>query len=186
MSGPDRLPPLDDDALTPEQEAAKNAILAGARGVFQGPFIPLLRNPGLLARVEQLGAYLRYESQLPARVREFVILIIARRYTQQVEWAIHQPIALREGVSPLTVAAIAEGRRPELMPDDEAAAWDFSVELEAYKTVSDTTYARAIRLFGEAGMLDLVAIAGYYGLLGMVMNTARTAAPEGPRLPALF
>jgi 4-carboxymuconolactone decarboxylase len=181
----DRLPPLPDAELTPEQAAARQKLLAGARGVFQGPFIPLLRNPALLGRVEQLGAYLRYESTLPGRIREFAILAVARAYSQQVEWAIHQPLALQEGVRPLVVAAIAEGRRPELMPEDEAVTWDFLAELEAHRSVSDSTYARALRQFGEAGMLDLVAIAGYYGLLGLVMNTARTAAPDGARLPLL-
>ncbi|HTJ89806.1 MAG TPA: carboxymuconolactone decarboxylase family protein [Acidocella sp.] len=181
----DRLPPIADADLTPEQVAARQALLAGARGVFQGPFIPLLRNPALLSRVEKLGAYLRYESRLPGRIREFAILVVARAYSQQVEWAIHQPLALQEGVRALVVAAIAEGRRPELMPEDEAVTWDFLAELEAHRSVSDATYARAVRQFGEAGMLDLVAIAGYYGLLGLVMNTARTAAPEGPRLPTL-
>jgi 4-carboxymuconolactone decarboxylase len=181
----DRLPPIADADLAPEQAAARQALLAGARGVLQGPFIPLLRNPALLGRVEKLGAYLRYESRLPGRIREFAILVVARAYSQQVEWAIHQPLALQEGVRPLVVAAIAEGRRPELMPEDEAATWEFLAELELHRSVSDATYARAVRQFGEAGMLDLVAIAGYYGLLGLVMNTARTQAPEGPRLPSL-
>jgi 4-carboxymuconolactone decarboxylase len=174
----DRLPPIDDGALDAAQAAAKAALLAGARGVFQGPFIPLLRNPALLRKVEPLGAYLRYESGLAGRIREFAILLVAREYSQQVEWAIHQPIALAEGVNPLTVAAIAEARRPELMPEDEETAWDFLTELSRNKAVSDASYGRAVRLFGEAGMLDLVAIAGYYGLLGLIMNTARTKAPE--------
>ena len=139
----DRLPPLPDAELTPEQAAARQKLLAGARGVFQGPFIPLLRNPALLGRVEKLGAYLRYESTLPGRIREFAILAVARAYSQQVEWAIHQPLALQEGVRPLVVAAIAEGRRPELMPEDEAVTWDFLAELEAHRSVSDATYARA-------------------------------------------
>jgi 4-carboxymuconolactone decarboxylase len=182
----DRLPPIPDAELTPAQAAAKAALLGGARGVFQGPFIPLLRNPELLGRVEKLGAYLRYESRLPGRIREFAILAVARAYSQQVEWAIHQPLALQEGVRPLVVAAIAEGRRPELMPEDEAVTWEFLAELEAHRSVSDATYARAVRQFGEAGMLDLVAIAGYYGLLALVLNTARTPPSDGaPRLPAL-
>jgi 4-carboxymuconolactone decarboxylase len=182
----ERLPPIQDAELTPDQALAKAALLGGARGVFQGPFVPLLRNPALLSRVEKLGAYLRYESPLAGRIREFAILAVARAYSQQVEWAIHQPLALQEGVRPLVVAAIAEGRRPELMPEDEAVTWDFLVELQAHRSVSDATYARAVRQFGEAGMLDLVAIAGYYGLLGLVMNVARTPAPNtAPRLPPL-
>ena len=84
-TGPDRLPPIPDAELTPAQAEAKAAVLGGARGVFQGPFIPLLRSPELMRRLEKVGAYLRYESPLPGRIREFIILIIARRYSQQVE-----------------------------------------------------------------------------------------------------
>jgi 4-carboxymuconolactone decarboxylase len=181
----DRMPPLADAALSPAQAAVQAAVRAGPRGKLEGPFIPLLRNPGLMAVLEQVGAYLRYESGLPARLREFAILHTARAWNQQTEWAIHQPLAAAAGVAPLTIAALAEARRPELMPEDEAAAHAFLTELAQNRCVSDTTYAQALRLFGEAGLLDLVGIAGYYALLGMVMNTARTPPPAGDGLPAL-
>jgi 4-carboxymuconolactone decarboxylase len=187
-TGADRLPPIPDAQLTPAQALAKADVLSGARGVFQGPFIPLLRSPELLRRVEKLGEYLRYESPLPGRIREFVILIIARHYDQQVEWAIHQPIALREGVAAETIAAIAQARRPEPMREDEAAAWAFLAELLDGHNVCDANYARAVAQFGETGTIDVIALAGYYGLLGLVMNTARTPAPQSdlPGLPPLL
>jgi 4-carboxymuconolactone decarboxylase len=184
----DRMPPLDDAALSEEQAAAKAVVLTGPRGKIEGPFIPLLRSPGLMGNLQKVGAYLRYESALPARIREFAILYTARTYAQQTEWAIHQPLAAAAGVAPLTIAALAEARRPEMMPDDEAATHDFLTELAQNRCVSDTTYAHVLRLFGEAGLLDLVAVAGYYALLGIIMNTARTPPPAGdvPRLPGLL
>ncbi|HQT46355.1 MAG: hypothetical protein B7X08_01585 [Acidocella sp. 20-63-7] len=175
----DRLPPIPDAELTPIQAQAKAGVLQGARGVFEGPFIPLLRSPALMQRLEKVGAYLRYESSLSGHIREFAILFTARRYRQQVEWAIHHPIALREGVTPAVITALAEGRRPDPLRDDEAAAYAFLTELETNRSVSDATYAQAVRHFNEAGVIDLIAIAGYYGLLAMVMNTARTPAPAG-------
>ena len=183
----DRLPPLADTALTPAQADAKAGILAGARGVFQGPFIPLLRSPALMQRLEKVGAYLRYESPLSGKIREFAILMVARRFTQQVEWAIHHPIALREGVTAETIAALAEARRPNPMQPDEAAAYEFLSELHHNQSVSDPTYRAAVTHFGEPGTIDLIAIAGYYATLALVMNTARTPAPAGtaPPLPAL-
>jgi 4-carboxymuconolactone decarboxylase len=183
----DRMPPLDEAALSAEQAAARDAVLTGPRGVIEGPFIALLRSPGLMGRLEKVGAYLRYESALPARIREFAILHTARAYGQQTEWAIHQPLAAAAGVAPLTIAALAEARRPEMMNEEEEAAFEVLNELAHNRCVSDTSYALAVRLFGEAGLLDLVAVAGYYALLGMIMNTARTPPPAGdvPRLPTL-
>ncbi|MDE8347318.1 MAG: carboxymuconolactone decarboxylase family protein [Acidocella sp.] len=179
----ERLPPIDDALMTPAQAEAKAAVLGGARGVFQGPFVPLLRSPGLMKRLETVGAYLRFESGLPGRIREFAILMVARAFDQQVEWAIHYPIAQREGVSAATLAAIAEGRRPDDMAADEASAYAFLTELRTHQAVSDVGYERALGCFGEAGVIDLVAIAGYYGLLAMVMNVARTPAPPGDAPP---
>jgi 4-carboxymuconolactone decarboxylase len=178
----DRLPPIPDAALTPAQSAAKTAILEGPRGKFEGPFIPLLRSPGLIPHVEKLGAYLRYESSLPGRIREFAILFTARLFAQNTEWAIHAPLAVAEGVAPLTVAALAESRRPDSMSPEEAVAHDFLSELAHNRAVSDASYANALRAFGEAALLDLVAVAGYYAMLGMILNTARTPPPEGARL----
>jgi len=181
----DRLPPLPDAALTPAQAAAKDSVINGARGIFQGPFIPLLRSPALMGRIDKLGEYLRYDSALPARLREFAILIVARLFSQNVEWAIHQPIALRAGVAETAIAAIAQGRRPDDMTEHETALWEFLSELHMHRGVSDVTYDRAVTMFGEAGVIDLIGLAGYYAMIAMIMNVARTPAPEGPTLPPL-
>jgi len=179
----DRLPPLPDCELDDTQRDAKAAIINGPRGVFEGPFIPLLRSPDLMGRLEKVGEYLRYGSKLPARIREFAILIIARDYNQQTEWGIHQPIALKTGLAATTIEAIAEGRRPAELTQDEQAAWDFLLEVRLHRAVSDATYAGAKSQFGEAGIIDLTAIAGYYALLAQVLNVAQTPPPPGaPRL----
>jgi 4-carboxymuconolactone decarboxylase len=180
----DRLPPLPDCELDDAQREAKAAIINGPRGVFEGPFIPLLRSPELMGRLEKVGEYLRYGSKLTPRIRELAILIIAREYSQQTEWGIHHPIALKNSLPADTIEAIAEGRRPAALGQDEQAAWDFLLELRLHHGVSDSTYAGAKTHFGEAGIIDLTAIAGYYTLLAQVLNVARTPPPaDAPRLP---
>jgi len=180
----DRLPPLPDSELDQAQRDAKAAIINGPRGVFEGPFIPLLRSPDLMGRLEKVGEYLRFGSQLSPRIREFAILIIARDYSQQTEWGIHHPIALKTGLAPATIEAIAEGRRPAALAEDEQAAWDFLLELRLHHAVSGASYAAAKSHFGESGIIDLTAIAGYYTLLAQVLNVAQTPPPaDAPRLP---
>jgi len=174
----DRLPPMTDAQLTPAQRQAV-ADFKTARGVeISGPFYPLLRSPELMTRTRAMGDYLRYKSALPPRLSEFVILITAREWTQQYEWNAHYQIALKAGVSPEVANAIAEGRRPAAMSDEEAILYDFCQELHRNKNVSDATYARAVARFGEQAVVDTVGITGYYTLLAMVLNTART--PAGP------
>jgi 4-carboxymuconolactone decarboxylase len=181
----DRLPSIPPAALTPEQTKASAAFKA-SRGVeVFGPFTPLLRSPELMLRVQKVGEYCRYENSLGLRLSEFIILLVARRHDQPLEWAIHAPIAARAGVPQPVIDMIAEGRRPDGMSAQEALIHDALTELWAHDAWSDATHTAVVAAFGEQGMIDLVVTASYYALLANVMNVARTAAPEGPVLPRL-
>jgi 4-carboxymuconolactone decarboxylase len=173
----DRLGPIAPDAMTPAQRAAAQAIIDGPRGAVYGPFVPLLRSPELMEHAQRMGEYLRYRSAIGVRLSELAILVTARQWNQQVEWAIHAPIAAQVGIPASVIHAIAERRRPSDMLVDEAVVHDFCVELHERKSVSDRVYADALALFGEQGVVDLMGINGYYTFLAMVMNTARTAVP---------
>ena len=173
----DRLPPIPAEQWTPEQRERAEEIIRGPRGALVSPFVPLLRSPELMTHAQRMGEYLRYRSAVGLRLSELAILLVARHWSQQVEWAIHAPIAEREGISRETVQAIARGERPQSLRDDEAVVHDFCVELLRTQQVSDATWNAALQQFGEQGAVDLVALNGYYSLLAMVMNAARTAVP---------
>ena len=174
----DRLPPIPDAELTAEQREAVAAFREARGASVTGPFFPLLRSPELMTRTRAMGDYLRYKSALPPRLSEFVILMTAREWTQQYEWNAHYPIALKAGLKQELAHAVAEGRRPAAMQDDEAALYDLCQELHRNKSVSDATYARAVKIFGEKGVVDAIGITGYYSMLAMVLNTARTPAGD--------
>lgn len=182
-----RLPPIAADRLTPAQRDAIEAFKTARGAEVSGPFHPLLRSPELMIRTRAMGDYLRYKSALPPRLSEFVILLTAREWTQQYEWNAHYAIALKAGVTKDTAAAIAEGRRPPQMSEEESILYDFCSELHRNKSVSDATYARAVNQFGEQGVMDTIGITGYYSLLAMVLNTAQTpsGATTGPVLQPL-
>ena len=175
----DRLPPIPADTMTAEQKKAVADFKAARGAELSGPFYPLLRSPDMMTRARAMGDYLRYNSALPPRLSEFVILLTASQWAQQYEWAIHHPIALKEGVSPETATAIAEGRRPARMTEDEETLYDLCLELQRNHVVSDPTYARALARFGERGVVDTVGIVGYYTLLAMTLNTFQTPPPDG-------
>jgi len=178
------MPPIPADRLTEAQKEAIDAFKAARSADISGPFVPLLRSPEVMTRARAMGDYLRFKSTLPPRLSEFVILLTSRRWTQNYEWNAHEPLARRAGVKPEVIAAIAEGRRPPAMDGDEDALYTFVDELQRNQSVSDATYARAVARFGEAGVIDAVGITGYYTMLAMVMNTARTPLPAGAA-PAL-
>jgi 4-carboxymuconolactone decarboxylase len=173
-----RLPPIPPEKMT---EAQKKAVVEfeAARGALTGPWAVMLRSPDMINRARGLSDYLRFKSSLPPRLSELVILITAREWTSQYEWNAHQPLAMKGGLKPEIARAIAEGRRPETMAADEAALYDFCTELHRHRSVSDATYARALAAFGEQGIVDAIGLSGWYTLVAMVLNTARTPLPAG-------
>jgi 4-carboxymuconolactone decarboxylase len=175
----DRLPPLRLEQMNEAQRKAAEELIAGPRKGVKGPFIPLLRSPELLARMQKVGEYLRFQSALSTRINEFVTLVVAREWTQEFEWFMHLPLAAKAGTSADTLAALAQGRRPPAMTEDEAVAYDFTTELIAHHGVCDATYARARATFGEQGVIDLVGLIGYFTAISMVLNVAHTP-PEAP------
>jgi 4-carboxymuconolactone decarboxylase len=179
----ERLGPIPPEQMSDAQRAAAQAIIDGPRGALYGPFVPLLRSPELMEYAQRMGEYLRYRSAIGVRLSELVILVVAREWSQQVEWAIHAPIAAQAGIPPQLIDAIARRRRPDDMLVDEAVVHDFCIELQREKRVSDRVYNEALALFGEQGVVDLMGLNGYYTLLAMVMNAAQTAVPASVAAP---
>lgn len=180
----DRMPPIPASQQTEAQKKAVAEFTAVRKANVSGPFVPMLRSPEVMNRARAMGDYLRFNSVLPPRLSEFAILITARRWTQNYEWDAHSSLALQGGLSADVIKAIAEGRRPERMAQDEEILYTFCDELHRNQSISDPTYARASAQFGEQGVIDILGISGYYTLLAMVLNTARTPVPAG-HTPAL-
>jgi 4-carboxymuconolactone decarboxylase len=175
----DRMPPIPVDKLSQAQKKAAEAFEEGRGYAVRGPFVPLIRSPEVMLRAKAMGDYLRFRSSLGPRLNEMVILITAREWSQQYEWHAHASIALKEGLRADIVQAIADGRRPAGMAEDEEIAYDMATEILRLKRVSDTTYARAVAKFGEQGVIDLLGVVGYYNFLAIVLNATRTPLPDG-------
>jgi len=184
----ERLAMIPSDKLSDAQKKAIADMQGGAFGVG-GPFVALLREPKLAEQAVAMATYFRNESVLGPKLTELVILLAARDWTQQFEWTAHYSRALKAGLKQETVNAIAEGRRPPGMAEDEDIVYDFWSELNRNKSVSDATYDRALKKFGERGVVSITALNGYYAMLAMVLNVARTpilpANAQVPQLPSL-
>ena len=181
----DRMPPLNPREMNEEQKKAAAELAAGPRGGVRGPFIPLLRSPELMSRLQKVGEYLRYHNALDTKLNEFVMLIVSRHWTQQFEWAVHYPLALKAGLNREVADALAAGARPQGMKPDEEIAYDFCDELFRTHGVSDPTYRRAVAKLSERGVIDLLGLVGYFTTVSMVMNVAHTPPPEDQSVTAL-
>jgi 4-carboxymuconolactone decarboxylase len=173
-----RLPTIPPANYTPEQKQAAADFEAARKTPVFGPFEPLMHSPQVMSQARAMGDYLRYKSAIGTTLSELVILVTARVWTQDYEWYVHYPIALKAGIKPAIADAIADGRRPQGMSDDEEIVYDFSTELHQNRRVSDTTYARAEKRFGRQGVVDLTGINAYYALLAMQLNVAQYEPPK--------
>ena len=184
IPAPSRLPPISPDAYDQAQKDAAADFFATRKVGFSGPWHVFIRSPELLTHAQRMGEYLRYRCKLSGRISEFMILLVARDWTQDFEFGAHRKHALAAGLSDDIVAAIVEGRRPQGLDEELSLIWDFVTEVQRTRRVSDTTYGRALARFGEQGVIDLAGIIGYYSLLALTMNVARVAPPQGePYLP---
>jgi 4-carboxymuconolactone decarboxylase len=180
-----RFKPLIESEMSEAQRKAAGEVASGPRGRLNpdGPSALFLRSPELMSRTQKVGEYLRFNSSLPLRLNEFAILITARQWDAQVEWLVHHPLALKAGLAPEVAADLAQGKRPAAMKDDEAIIYQFCKELHETKKVSDPTFKAMLDKFGERGVIDLVALNGYYTMLAMVLNVAQQPLPGGVAPP---
>ena len=174
---------LDEATLTPEQRAAYDAIASGPRGVVEGPLRVWLQSPELAEKAQALGAFCRYGTRLPPKLSELAILVTGAFWRSGFEWAVHAPIARREGISEAVVEAIRLGERPDFSDAAEEAVYDFASELHRDHRVSDNTYGKITDLFGQEGAVELTGILGYYTLISMTINAFAVPLPKGLEEP---
>ncbi len=174
----DRLPTVAPASYSAEQKQAAADFEAARKTPVFGPFEPLMHSPQVMSQARAMGDYLRYKSAIGTTLSELAILVTAREWSQDYEWTVHYPIALKAGIKADIAEAVGDGRRPTGMSDDEEIVYEFTTELLRTKRVSDRTFARADKRFGKQGVVDLTGIAGYYTLLAMELNVAQYAGPK--------
>ncbi len=187
---PERFPPIPPAQRTPAQQAlcehyasGWRAKLAPADGRLGGPLDTMLRSPEVARRISHLSDYFRSGTSLDQRINEFAVILAARLHNSHYEWAVHSQWAMRDGLARPIVEAVAQGRRPEGMADDEAAAHDLLMELANTTAISDRTLERARTCFSEQQVMDLVAVFGMYRLVAGILALADVPAPAGIEPP---
>lgn len=171
------------EEMTPAQRRAHDLIVAGRRGRFGGPFQLLIRAPEICEHASQLGEHLRWGTSLPDRLSELAIIATARFWRAQYEWYAHAPLAEKAGVPDAAIEAIRRGDTPTFAQSDEALVYRICNELFDTQRLSDPTFAAAIAALGETGLVEIIAIVGYYTLIGNILNAFQVALPDGVAPP---
>ena len=179
-----RFPILTPEEMSPRQKEVAAAIADGPRGGIRGPFLALIHNPELANCVQQLGEHLRFGNTLSLAQIELVVLTVARHWNCQYEWFAHERVArtktdLADGI----IKALALGQTPPNMTVEEATLHALAKESLANGEPSDAVFDQAAKLFGRAGVLDALALTGYYSMLAMILNSSKIPLPEGTPIP---
>ena len=178
-----RFKPLSAETMTPEQRRVVEGIVSGPRKAVRGPFNALLRSPELADRVQKLGEYVRFNTSIPPRLNELAILLTARRWMAQYEWYAHRQLAMKAGLKDEIAGAIAEGKRPSALQEDETIVYNFCKEVLETGYASDAAFKAVVDKFGERGAVDLIGVIGYYSLVSMVLNVDGVPIPDGGKPP---
>lgn len=190
VSAEDRFPTLQPDQMNAEQKKLFETIVSGPRSqnyggdaanhvLKRGPFNAWMRSPEFGLKIQAVGEHIRFKSSIPKHLNELAILITAREWTSQYEWYAHHALAMKAGLDPKIAEDVAAGKRPASMKEDEAAIYDFCIQLHRSKRVDDATFKRVKALFGEQGVIDLIGVSGYYTAVSMTLNVAEVPVPGG-------
>lgn len=164
-----RLARLQPEEMTPRQRQVHDRI-AGKRGRVRGPYQIWIQSPELCEREEALTSYCRWECSLPEKLREFGILLAARFWDAQYSWNAHVDPAIKLGIDPEIIKAVAEKRMPVFTHEDERVYYAFATELMTEHFVSRKTFDEALAIFGKVGVVDVVASVGAFVTLAMCLN----------------
>jgi 4-carboxymuconolactone decarboxylase len=178
-----RFPLLNLEQLDDQQRPFADEILKVAGIGTSGPFNMLLRSPVMGLRMFAMLEYLRFNTSVPRKLNEFAILIQARLWTSQVAWTVHYPLAVKAGLSRAVADDLKVGKRPASMQPDEAAVYEFCMDLAKDHAVSDATFKKARELLSDQQIVDLIMVSGAYITLAMLSNTAEDATPGGNAPP---
>jgi len=165
-----KIEPLSRDQASDEQRRVGDPIFDVRGGDYGGPFGVLLHYPELAEHADHYGTFVRQGATLPKRLSELVIAMTARHWSARYEWSAHYPQALSHGLDPKPLEAIRTRAHPDFAQEDEEIVYDYVTELYANRGISDDVHTRATNAFGEAGVIGIVAIAGWYTSVALVCN----------------
>jgi 4-carboxymuconolactone decarboxylase len=169
--------------MSPAQKRVHDQIIAGARGRFGGPFQLLIRAPEICEHASKLGEHLRWGTSLSDRLSELAIITTARFWRAQYEWYAHAPLAEKAGVPAAAIEAIRTGGTPLFTAHDEALIHRLCSEIFRTQRLSDQSFSEAIAALGEPGLVEVIAIIGYYTLIANTLNIFQVGLPDGEPLP---
>ena len=181
-----RLPYVRRDDLDPDRQAVWDSVvgsrgdqLINDQGGLAGPFNAFVQAPDVGRHLTALGRVLRFETSIERRLSEVAIITVGAAWKAEFEWWAHSQMARRHGVPDAVVDAIGRGEDPPFEAADERTVYAVAQQLTGSGRVDQETYDAAQRLLGDAGLVELVSLCGYYTLISFLLNAFTVPLPPG-------
>jgi 4-carboxymuconolactone decarboxylase len=159
---------------------SRGGDLIGADGGLIGPFNAFLHAPGVGRRLSSLGRVVRFETSLDRRLTEVAIITVGARWKAEFEWWAHARMAREHGVADAVVDAIGRGQQPPFgAADDERVVYAAARELTETGQLTREAFGAAQQLLGDAGLVELVSLCGYYTTVSFLLNAFTVPLPAG-------
>lgn len=174
---------LYDNITNGRRSNAKNQFrLSDREGSLEGPFNLFVMFPDLGSILSNLGEFIRYESKLPSRLRELMILHIAVDFQSEFEWYAHKQLAINEGISVLMIESIRDGNKPENLDARESISYELYQKLKTHESITDEFFSKVTEHLDTEMIFELISLVGYYSTLAMLMQTFCVSIPDGEEL----
>jgi len=181
---PDPTETLKGDDREVFEHMATTRAHAEGRPQLGDVYVRMFNNPGVAEKVGALGEHLRFHGVLPDAVRELIILRFSARQGYGYEWSHHQRPAKLGGLDQTTIDAFTLGEIPDTLPDASRAALEAVDAVVAKQSIPPQVQKRFTDVFGNEGIVELVALCGLYGIMGYMIKAFDIEIEEGlPRPP---
>ncbi len=188
MTPQSRLPYLRYDELDARGQEVWDGVagsrggeLVNADGGLIGPFNAFVHAPGVGKHMSALGGRLRFRTSIERRLSELAIITVGAAWKAEFEWWAHAQMAREHGVSDAIVDAIGRGEDPPFAAQDERVIYAVAREITGSGQLGQNSYDAAQLLLGDEGMVELVALCGYYTLISYLLNAFAVPLPPGAR-----
>lgn len=153
------------------------ALSANPDGSVRGPHNALLYVPPLSERVAELGDYLRNHGSLPDAERELAIVATAREGEARFAFQAHERAGRAAGTRSEAIEAVRSKGSLDGLTQRERLIIEVVRSLNREHKIPGPLFQRALAEFGRELLIELVALSGYYGLVGFVLNAFEVDLP---------
>jgi 4-carboxymuconolactone decarboxylase len=178
-----RLPELKPEDFDAATRKLGDEITKTRGGAIHGPWAHMLRNPELAKRAAHYSDYLRDGISVPRKLALLAVIMTARQWNAGFVWNAQSPQAKAAGVSDAVIEAIRAKKTPSFDDPAEKAVYDLFSGLYSKQAIGDATYAAAEKALGQTGVVEVLNVAGFYGIVASIVNATGVAVRPGQTDP---